>query len=119
METISFRIWDKQNKKFHFSGSTPSMLTSFFEHTAVLNTRDEMPYQQFTGLSDMNKNWIYEGDIFRDRDWSIARAEVEFENGMFGFLYEEDNSFIPLFDCKSIEIIGNKFENPELISKNN
>jgi len=57
---IGFRIWNPVEKKFHYSGRTPSMLEGFFRDTAIYNTFYNMPYEQETGLTDENEKDIYE-----------------------------------------------------------
>lgn len=115
MKTIAFRIWDKERKKFWDSGSTPLMLKSFFENTAVLNTRDEMPYQQYTGLSDKNQVWIYEGDItnYGEVVWveqpAAFMANPSKENTDISFM----ESFSNIYDDEDLEVIGNIYENKE------
>lgn len=78
---------------------------------------------QFTGLYDNAKKEIYEGDIVKVNDEIIA--EVIWENDYLGyFLYvNEENSIDsfengeqPLYDYwGSIEVIGNIYDNPELL----
>lgn len=89
---------------------------------------------QYTGLKDKNGTKIFEGDIFGDS----SRKEIDvvvFENGCFqlksyyyaeccldGNAYEErwsDWGIEPLcnFNLKNDEIIGNIYDNPELLSK--
>lgn len=68
---IKFRIFD--GTKFHYSGGTPSMLRSFFEQTAVFNTRYGYPYEQLTGIDDRNGLELYEGDI-------VARVQFDYEH---------------------------------------
>ena len=121
METIAFRIWDKERRKFWDSGSTPSMLKSFFEHTAVLHTRDEMPYQQYTGLEDKEKNWIYEGDIVRYMFGVFAKEpkEVIYVRCFFALKGYENDPIVAREDDNrhDFEVIGNIYESKHLLDK--
>ena len=120
MERIGFRIYDPENEIFHFSGSTPSMLASFFSMTSTLNTLHGIEYQQLTNLRDSNGTEIYEGDIIRHRIKNIRT--VVFKDGAFrtkrinyvageltdAFFFYEDTG-------RDWEIIGNVFEDGELL----
>lgn len=70
---------------------------------------------QFTGLQDANGTDVYEGDIVRYRP-NNKTYQVVFKDGIF---WGEGNNghgcaahFFP-----SCEILGNVFDNPELIKK--
>jgi uncharacterized phage protein (TIGR01671 family) len=83
---------------------------------------------QFTGLKDKNGKEIYEGDIYRWVSWNKAEriGVVEYEIGFggdgetwagFGFpsdITRLDNDDEPWRD---VEVIGNIYENPELLEK--
>jgi len=76
---------------------------------------------QFTGLRDKNEIRIYEGDILKyddGDDWETGREEVEFKSGAFNCAcYHPDNK--EFYDePRIIEVIGNIYENPELITTN-
>ena len=63
---------------------------------------------QFTGLHDKNNKEIYERDIVESWDKvsnNYGRSMVEWHNQ--GYWYFQDGD--------EIEVIGNKWENPELI----
>ena len=73
---------------------------------------------QFTGLLDSEDKEIYEDDVISFYDGKIGL--VEFFHGCFVVRYGKDNSIQPLYDIKDwkIKILGNKFENPELMIEN-
>ena len=76
---------------------------------------------QFTGLRDINGKDIYEGDIL---DVSYADEEsyleVRFVRGVFAFLWDGDLD--DEFPCNApthewAKVIGNIYDNPELIKR--
>src|SRR5690554_2023207 len=73
---------------------------------------------QFTGLKDKSGQEIYEGDVVKYGD-TIHEVVFEQRNNTayFGLTYspEETRSFGHYQDLQQIEIIGNIYENPELL----
>lgn len=73
---------------------------------------------QFTGLTGRNGVKIFEGDIVRYGD-TIHRVVFEQRNGTayFGLVYAacETLPFGHYQDLKQIEVIGNVYDNPELL----
>lgn len=76
---------------------------------------------QHTGLTDKNDKKIWENDILRrDGYWDIR---IEFENGVFMVRNTDKVQYInrvvyapiSIFDIKMYEVIGNIFDNPELL----
>jgi len=140
MREIKFRIWDKTQKEMlqpngtnfypviHIDGSvaiydneSKSWRSGLWEHE-IRNDHKLIP-MQFTGMCDKNGKEIYEGDIIiMPDDTTIGEniiAEVVFKNCAFGFYcgyfccfaYE----FGDAMDTDCIDVIGNIYENPELL----
>lgn len=77
---------------------------------------DEASIGQFTGLTDRNGKGIYEGDILSFPYEGVADTEVIiFEDGCFQVDDGWEMTAICCLDTSARIIVGNVFDNPELI----
>ena len=67
---------------------------------------------QYTGLKDKNGKKIFEGDIIKSGNY---KTYVQWDNGYCGFLPLCD--FIAGVDVETCKIIGNIYENKELLEE--
>ena len=77
-----------------------------------------LPYEfvlmQSTGLKDINDKEIYEGDVIIPDGGGASL--VHWRDGAFQVGYYGDIPYV-LADYKSLTVIGNIYENPELVSE--
>lgn len=68
---------------------------------------------QYTGLKDINGEEIYEGDILRNYSNDIEYWIVSYEYGKFIGTF--DNVCEDLYEIHDFEVIGNIYDNPDLL----
>lgn len=90
-------------------------------HDDIMSGNQKMiaSHLQFTGLLDKNGKEIYEGDRLMYLGSNMSDMVVKFENGMFvgegPFNTHPLHTYLTAVDFVSIEVIGNIYENPELV----
>lgn len=120
---IKFRVWDKrENKGMH----TQNMLYDAQLHHFWQDFVDYPGYElmQYTGLTDKNGKEIYEGDIVQyNQNSSYDNMDfiTKWSDDKLGFIFQSNsgeqlvNQTPHLNRFKHLEVVGNIFENPELL----
>ena len=128
MRDIKFRAWDKKkNDWFDYEGSLYIELNgdiNFGWNGEVMDDyTDRINLMQYTGLKDKNGVEIYEGDFLMAGDaylgvikYHSTRAQFigknigeTFQEDEYDTLYTKNGRF------NSAKVIGNIYENPELL----
>lgn len=139
-----FRVWDKENDRMLIPGEDSDCITLEIDENGINVYDMEHPsaekgydlahldceLMQSTGLKDKNGTEIYEGDII-DRGYHNMHTfhqigVVEFGEGgdsdgwahgeWFGWITDNETSLADVY--KESTILGNIYENPELLEDN-
>ena len=124
MREIKFRIWVKDRKEIFevvLINYVSKKVTYILEKIGhLLSIRDakfnDIEFMQYTGLKDKNGKEIYEGDIVTLHN---SKYKVIFNSKEARFVLRDDEfeMNIPFTNNNNerMEIIGNVYENPELL----
>lgn len=131
---IKFRAWDKTAKEmrkvmsldFYTTRQSEATLTS--DGDAYLRYFDDIELMQYTGFKDVNRVEIYEGDIVTFCDFGFEFSggmtnsknhvcKVIYELGSFYLVGKDYNDFLShaILNDEELEVIGNIYENKELL----
>lgn len=111
---IKFRCWDTVPQRFHLIQEDQSTIGSLpYAWAKIARTPEQLIWQQFTGFYDKNGQEIYEGDILQNLNGDFFTVEFNQHRELFGF--GDVNGFYLPDDCG--EVVGNIFENPELLNE--
>jgi len=127
---IKFRAWNKQRKEMFevanidFKEKKVTLTNGIIRLPSVNFNDTEL--MQYTGLKDRNGKEIYEGDIVLiklDETSTWYKTVVGFKKGAFiaNLIDKEDYVYIfhHGFTDDDFEIIGNVYENKNLLEENN
>lgn len=135
MRQLKFRAWNKQKEIMNYDNeddtedywdgiytSDIGMVNRLLnipdkdDYDSISSFRNKYEVLEYTGLKDKNGVEIYEGDIVQFSDWPnkvIAYKDVYFA----GFSLKGTDLFLSGFDAQRMKVIGNIYENPELLEE--
>ena len=132
-----FRAWDSVEKKFveHFFITDNGLICNMEKPTSGYNSpipveKSELILMQSTGLRDKNGKEIFEGDIVKRYRNPLFKAEWEYQietvvkreaclllDKKFGKNSATMRFGSPFAKSDLLEVIGNVYENPELLEE--
>ena len=111
MREIKFRAWDKQNKRMLSWKEIQTIEKDWSFRLVKVFSDKKYTLTQYTNLKDRNGNEIYEGDVVKT---PIGTGMV-FER--LGCWFVEHLKELGYFPSHELEIVGNIYENPELVKE--
>ena len=129
MRDIKFRAWNEVEEKML---NWNEFLDTNMKNTFIAPESTGLILMQYTGLKDKNGKEIYEGDIVKvklykgeEEKYFIGKVEyfgsnfiVDADNNSEYHVYDLDGFGIDYrYNLEDCEVIGNLYDNPELLEK--
>ena len=120
MREIKFRAWDKLNKEMFNVEFIDFQKRRVYKDTVSYRKFNDIELMEYSELKDLREKEIYDGDILFE-SFEERYYKVVFKNGSFRAEFEGDFEEYS-FDLNDVvaqgcEVVGNIYENPELIKK--
>lgn len=130
----TFRVWDEKDKRMLYPGDYTMEIDDYGvhvlgNHNQVISVDEDESIMCSTGVVDREGVEVYEGDIIStqspitDENRPEAAGVVEYWKGRasFNMVINENKDGYPLHQLIkngiSIVVVGNKYENPELLKE--
>ena len=107
MREIKFRVLDEINRMW---------LKRFNVNLLNIGDLSNVEIMQYTGLKDIAGYEIYEGDIVKDISNELI-GYIEYSDGGFVVIYDDIMEKLNADESAYLEVLGNIFENPEILGK--
>jgi uncharacterized phage protein (TIGR01671 family) len=112
---FKFRVWSPSAKKLY------DWIDILNDDMPVIFQEDKEYLMQSTGMKDDIGKEIYEGDIVVSKHYHGDRLIIEWDKNTFSFIYRDiatkKYNRIDVRDDVYVQIIGNIYENSELLTK--
>ena len=130
MREIKFRFWDTKEKKWMVDGCSETNIYDFafkqgmnWDFITKAEAVDRVVVIQYTGVKDRTGREIYDGYICKSEISKVIEIVVMDDLTRYGAKHWKSRSILctgltfPLWQYVDgkLEIIGNRFENPELL----
>lgn len=132
MRDIKFRAWNREKNIMVYDNEDDTCgywdgcyNSNIGMINTILNSKyyEQYDFMQYAGLKDKNGKEIYEGDIIQYKD--ITKGLIRYSEKYAQYVLVNTGTvkdeFEPLgdYNMEVFEIIGNEFDNPELLGKEN
>lgn len=131
MREFKFRVWSEDRKMFVMDGMSIDHIQKDAAESLelpIIIATEKCIWQQYTGLKDKNGKEIYEGDVvlyphksgggfsLNEEEVNWVQCEVKWKAGGLALYWGYNDCNIVTFNNKDFIIIGNIFQNPELLN---
>lgn len=123
MRDIKFRAWNEVEEKML---NWYEFLDTNMKNTFIAPESTGLILMQYTGLNDKNGKEIYEGDIVAiqfQRATKTKNALIEYSKKYAAFIIthtketKHENENLGDYQMQNFEVIGNIYDNPELLKE--
>lgn len=115
MRELKFRVWSDTNGRMFYN--VPAGRSEYEDYAVPYDIKTIM---QYTGLKDATGKEVFDGDFIVNIDNENLKYLVRYDSDSNRYMAYADNGSVFYFGPSRMQkhkVIGNLYENPELIEK--